>query len=144
MIEQPEKYQRGREWSRREPSDIDDARKGELSGESESIEPGRQTKSPFRNKPARGSVAGAGIEPARKRLMRPLPSHLATPHYEIGTASRCRPELAKFWRLRCADWRPPYFGKLVRSAGIAPASPGWHPGILLSKDDRDWAAQHST
>jgi hypothetical protein len=30
----------GREWSRRAPSDIDEARKGELSGESESIEPG--------------------------------------------------------------------------------------------------------
>jgi hypothetical protein len=27
-------------------------------------------------------------------------------------------------------------GNLVRSAGIAPASPGWHPGILLLNDDR--------
>ena len=27
-------------------------------------------------------VAGAGIEPARKRLMRPLPSHLAPPRLE--------------------------------------------------------------
>ena len=27
-------------------------------------------------------VAGAGIEPARKRLMRPLPSHLAPPRFE--------------------------------------------------------------
>ena len=27
-------------------------------------------------------VAGAGIEPARRRLMRPLPSHLAPPRFE--------------------------------------------------------------
>ena len=27
--------------------------------------------------------------------------------------------------------------KLERSAGIAPASPGWHPGILLLNDDRE-------
>jgi hypothetical protein len=33
---------RGREWSRREPSDVDEARKGELSEESESIEPQRE------------------------------------------------------------------------------------------------------
>ena len=27
-------------------------------------------------------VAGAGIEPARRRFMRPLPSHLAPPRFE--------------------------------------------------------------
>ena len=32
-----------------------------------------------RQSPRRRLVAGAGIEPARERLMRPLPSHLATP-----------------------------------------------------------------
>src|SRR5947209_1510163 len=31
-------------------------------------------------------VAGAGIEPARRRLMRPLPSHLAPPH--LGKVAR--------------------------------------------------------
>ena len=30
----------------------------------------------------RKMVAGAGIEPARRRLMRPLPSHLAPPRFE--------------------------------------------------------------
>ena len=40
----------GREWSRREPSDIDEARKGELSGDSESIEPAREMKTPLSNK----------------------------------------------------------------------------------------------
>ncbi len=30
---------------------------------------------------------------------------------------------------------------MVRSAGIAPASPDWQPGILLLNDDREMAAQ---
>ena len=30
---------------------------------------------------------------------------------------------------------------MVRSAGIAPASPDWHSGILLLDDDRKWAAR---
>jgi hypothetical protein len=55
---------RGREWSGREPSDIDEARKGELSGESESIEPAHGTKAPLSNKSACYVEAGAGIEPA--------------------------------------------------------------------------------
>ncbi len=29
--------------------------------------------------------------------------------------------------------------KMVRSAGVAPASPDWHTGILLLNDDRDGA-----
>jgi hypothetical protein len=33
------------------------------------------------------------------------------------------------------------FEKMVRSAGIAPASPDWQPGILLLDDDRKWAAR---
>jgi hypothetical protein len=37
--------------------------------------------------------------------------------------------------LRC--WRPPYsLLSWVRSAGLAPASPDWHSGILLLNDDR--------
>ena len=55
---------RGREWSRREPSDIDEARKGELSGESESIEPACGAKAPLSTKAERDLEAGAGIEPA--------------------------------------------------------------------------------
>ena len=59
-------------------------------------------------RPRRKLVAGAGIEPAYKRLMRPLPFHLATPQLdESGTASRCCPERARFWRPGCASWRPP-------------------------------------
>ena len=54
---------RGREWSRREPSDIDEARKGKLSGESESIEPARGVKPRCSTKRA-NFEAGAGIEPA--------------------------------------------------------------------------------
>src|SRR5438046_2639378 len=105
MIEQPKENDwRGKEWSRREPSDIDEARKGELSGESESIEPAWRTKLPFLNKPAREVEAGAGIEPARKRLMRPLPSHLATPQLELAR------------RLGAAPSRQS-FGDLVAQAG---------------------------
>jgi hypothetical protein len=55
---------RGREWSRREPSDIDEARKGELSGESESIEPACEAKTLLSTKAERDLEAGAGIEPA--------------------------------------------------------------------------------
>jgi hypothetical protein len=32
---------------------------------------------------------------------------------------------------------PAVFLKLVRPAGIAPASPDWHSGILLLNDDRE-------
>ena len=52
-----------------------------------------------------------------------------------GTALRCRPGPAEFWRLCCASWRSPC-RKMVRSAGVAPASPDWHTGILLLNDDR--------
>ena len=42
-------------------------------------------------------VAGAGIEPARRRLMRPLPSHLAPPRFEkwhgVSVLPRARPVL---------------------------------------------------
>ena len=42
-------------------------------------------------------VAGAGIEPARRRLMRPLPSHLAPPRFErwhgVPVLPRARPDL---------------------------------------------------
>ena len=55
---------RGREWSRREPSDMDEARRGELSGESESIEPVHETKATLSKKPEHDLEAGAGIEPA--------------------------------------------------------------------------------
>jgi hypothetical protein len=47
-----------------EPSDIDEARKGELSGESESIEPAREAKALLSTKAERDLEAGAGIEPA--------------------------------------------------------------------------------
>ena len=43
---------RGGNGSWREPSDIDEARKGELSGDSESIEPAREMKTPLSNKPS--------------------------------------------------------------------------------------------
>ena len=42
-------------------------------------------------------VAGAGIEPAHWRLMRPLPSHLAPPRFEkwhgVPVLPRARPVL---------------------------------------------------
>src|SRR6266481_5895647 len=55
---------RGREWSRREPSDIDEAPEGELAGASESIEPARRKKASSSNETERNIEAGAGIEPA--------------------------------------------------------------------------------
>lgn len=64
---------------------------------------------------------------------------LATLRQKNGTASRCCPERSEFWRLARASWRPPFdfiFKKFIRSAGIAPASPDWHSGILLLNDDR--------
>jgi hypothetical protein len=72
---------RGREWSRREPSDIDEARKGELSGESESIEPAYEVRAPLSTKTERNVEAGAGIEPANsgfadRDLTTWLPRHL--------------------------------------------------------------------
>lgn len=59
------------EWSRREPSDMDEARKGERAGASESIEPKWRTKSAFLNKPRVGLEAGAGIEPANRGFADP-------------------------------------------------------------------------
>jgi len=55
-----------REWRRRKPSEIDEARKGELSGDSESIEPVCGMKTPLSNEAERGLEAGAGIEPANR------------------------------------------------------------------------------
>jgi hypothetical protein len=52
----------GAGMERREPSDIDEARK--LSGESESIEPACEGRVPLSRKPERDLEAGAGIEPA--------------------------------------------------------------------------------
>ena len=49
-----------REWSRRERSDIDEARKGELSGDSESIEPACRMRTTVSIKPARGYQGGGG------------------------------------------------------------------------------------
>ena len=54
-----------------EPSDTDEARKGELAAASESIEPALRTKSPFLSKPARELEAGAGIEPANRGFADP-------------------------------------------------------------------------
>src|SRR5438874_6794194 len=50
--------------NRREPSDTDEARKGELSGDSESIEPARGMKISLFNETELDLEAGAGIEPA--------------------------------------------------------------------------------
>ena len=60
---------RGREWSRREPSDIGEARRGELSGDSESIEPAHRMKASLSNETERDLEAGAGIEPANRFLV---------------------------------------------------------------------------
>ena len=49
-----------------EPSDIDEARHGKISGESESIEPDRRTKAPVSSKTEHVVEAGARIEPARQ------------------------------------------------------------------------------
>ena len=55
-----------REWSRRERRDIDEAPKGELSGESESIEPTLHTTLKLASLLALGAVSPAGIEPTFK------------------------------------------------------------------------------
>ena len=54
-----------------EPSDIDEARKGERLGERESIEPARRTNSTLAIKPERLGEAGAGIEPANRGFADP-------------------------------------------------------------------------
>jgi hypothetical protein len=54
---------RGREWSPQEPSDIDEAGRGELAAASESIEPACEARAPVSKKPERDLEAGAGIEP---------------------------------------------------------------------------------
>jgi hypothetical protein len=55
---------RAQESSQRKPSDIDEARKGELSGDSESIEPARGMKISLFSETELDLEAGAGIEPA--------------------------------------------------------------------------------
>ena|SRR5437588_8422022 len=55
-----------REWSPRERRDIDEAPKGELSGESESIEPTLNATLKLANLLALGAVSPAGIEPTFK------------------------------------------------------------------------------
>ena len=64
-----------------EPSDIDEARQGKVSGESESIEPDRETNAPVSSKAEPVVEAGAGIEPANsgfadRDLTTWLPRHL--------------------------------------------------------------------
>ena len=39
---------------------------------------------------------------------------------------------------------PAVLKKMVRSAGLAPASPDWHSGILLLNDERERAARTAT
>lgn len=63
----------------------------------------------------RAGAERQAIEPARVRLMRTPPSHLAPPHCENGTAFRCCPELAEIWILRCARWRPPYLENWIQT-----------------------------
>ena len=63
-----------------------------------------------------------------------------------GTAGGYRAHISRFWRpVHCLSATAVHVGysdmlcvfiKLVRSAGIAPASPDWHSGILLLNDDR--------
>ena len=82
-------------------------------------------------------VAGAGIEPAYWRLMRPLPYLLATPQFEkwhgVSVLPRARGVLETLLR----KLAPAVLKKMVRSAGLAPASPDWHSGILLLNDERE-------
>ena len=51
------------------------------------------------------SGCGGRIRTGDTRRMKPLPYHLATPllKRKIGTASRCCPGSAGFWRPRCAS-----------------------------------------
>lgn len=82
-------------------------------------------------------VAEAGIEPARCRLMRPAPSHLAPPQLSIesGTPSECCPQEGRIWNPACM-LMPGVTEKMERSAGVAPASSDWRTDILLLNDDR--------
>jgi hypothetical protein len=78
--------------------------------------------------------------------MRPLPSHLATPQLlKLARRLGAAPSRQSFGDF-AAQLAPAvcFRKKLVRSAGIAPASPGWHPGILLLKDNRKGTAQADT
>jgi hypothetical protein len=84
-------------------------------------------------------VAGAGVEPAHARLMKPLPSHLAPPRFR-KVARRVSAALTRqgFGVLAAqAGARRVVSVKMVRPAGIAPASPDWHSGILLLNDSRE-------
>lgn len=86
-------------------------------------------------------VAGVGIEPTCKRLMRPLPFHLATPQWiEMKVARRlgAAPSSQSFGGFAAqAGARRVVVFEMERSAGIAPASPEWRSGILLLNDDRE-------
>ena len=98
--------------------------------------------------PKRKMVAEAGIEPTRRRLMRPAPSHLATPQFVYGKMARrpgAAPDSRSFGGSAAqAGARRVLELKMVRSTGIAPASPDWHSGILLLNDDRKSAARAAT
>ncbi len=64
-----------------EPSDLDEARQGELAAASRSIEPVREAKANLSTKSERVVEAGAGIEPANsgfadRDLTTWLPRHL--------------------------------------------------------------------
>ena len=82
-------------------------------------------------------VAGAGVEPAHRRLMRPLPSHLAPPRFEKWHGASVLPRARGVLETLLRKLAPAVSMKMVRSAGIAPASPDWHSGILLLDDDRE-------
>ena len=95
-------------------------------------------------------IAEAGIEPARCRLMRPAPSHLATPQFVYGKMAR-RPGAAPDSRsfggsaaqagARLLNWQwaignPKSAIKVVRLPGVAPGRPPWQGDILLLNHSR--------
>ena len=68
--------------------------------------------------------------------MRPLPSHLAPPQFEKWHSVSVLPRARKVLETELRKLAPAVLKKMVRSAGLAPASPDWHSGILLLDDDR--------
>jgi len=69
---------------------------------------------------------------------------LATPRLKLARRLGAAPSRQSFGDFAAQAGARRVFWKLVRSAGIAPASPGWHAGILLLKDDRNRAARDVT
>ena len=82
-------------------------------------------------------LPGFSTFPRLKWWTATLPSHLAPPRFEKWHSVSVLPRARGVLETLLRKLAPAVLKKMVRSAGLAPASPDWHSGILLLNDERE-------